>query len=386
MGSVFAVRSVKGGVGKTMVSLGLAMLLATKLSQKERQLPKEEGDTHEVVVQTPPKPEMAAVPSKVCYVDLDVHGSATALLFGTADENGFISDQRIDALNGRKTINSWLMDHTRSKCECTLEEMRVEVKLKNGAQLDFFLMDSHAEQRSPFSKVYPGVDPLDSDLFREGFNKLMGELGAYDYVVLDLPVGFDGLAGWVYEYLLTTDVYFNNMTNKPAALRKYDKYILPVSTLDNSIVQSNLDWYLDWLQNAPQRFQVMEPCNDDIPPHRLRYRFVLNNRMGADIAGGVKENGILEAFDSFSRSMIANTLHLRAHHKRQIDAVVFPHIRGLLEMTMESPKANPDLLPLDPDISATDINSYSETIETIYESVLENQTSSLVKWIDELIK
>ena len=281
-GTVIMMQSVKGGVGKTTAGLAFAMALARKnslLSPRRKNL----------------------INPKVCFIDLDLQGSNTRMLLGMTPDNNGVPIKLKDAFD-QKTINDHLREHHHWKSEIHLADMRIEFPVypyeninnasftrqsyaKKIDYLDLFLASSDIQDKKPFMKGDSIIDPLSNISYRYGFFRFMDAIAdaGYDYVVLDMPVGFEGLCNWVYTYFLTSDAHFKDIAKCDGDLREYKQRFVLVSSTHPSSFLMNIEWYFNWLLDAPQHLRVMPHTGMDKAMHDINYCFLLNDVFNENI-------------------------------------------------------------------------------------------------------
>lgn len=216
----YIVDSVKGGCGKTSIALWKAMELSC-----------EKINVHDKNLKS----------KKVCYLDLDLLGTSTAILLGdntngTSYLNDLFTGDRtaVRKLSVKRDLNIYYEEAENKiyhfKNDGTYTEKKIGLILSNPNQ----------NKKNLFRVGYPtDGHHIDYDFFARRINELIKELidGGFTDFVIDMPPNSDPY----------TDSIFDLLLHQKPPKEENDKIVslLLISSFDHSHRTANISWFDD---------------------------------------------------------------------------------------------------------------------------------------------
>lgn len=216
----YIVDSVKGGCGKTSIALWKAMELSC-----------EKINVH----------DKNSKYKKVCYLDLDLLGTSTAILLGG---NKNITSYLNDLFKGNRTaVRKLPVKHDMNIYYKDVENKTYCFKnyeTKEASKIGLILSNPDQDEKNLFRVGYPtDGHHIDYDFFARRINELIKELidGGFTDFVIDMPPNSDPYTDSIFDLLLH---------RKPSNEEK-DKVVslLLVSSFDYSHRSANISWFND---------------------------------------------------------------------------------------------------------------------------------------------
>ena len=232
---VFLMASVKGGSGKTYDSLALAFSLNELLWVNSNMQEK----------------ETLSSKAKVCVIDLDL--SATNMLDLLSYIKNYSYGKVIKVPDSQKTIHRYLIQsvYKRKSFDYVIEPFiyyNTSINLDQ-KRIDFVIGSNESRIRRIFSSGRNGmyenhILPEDAKVLLNGFlNHII--LQGYQYIIIDLQPGMEGLSQSAIEYFAHAENNHNREnSNKQVSklLEKYDTHLCLCCTQDLTQVKSNIEW------------------------------------------------------------------------------------------------------------------------------------------------
>lgn len=221
------VNSVKGGSGKTTISLSTAITLFNELAIKENEKTlKEKG---EAKVTTP----------NICYLDADLLGTGVRRMI-------FKSDQEVEFFNNCKGNYSKIINSIKLAESPNLPNVKL-------GQLECILLDDTAREKGRYVKdPHSRNSHVNINVFENRYKELISYLiknKDYSYIIVDCSPGYDSLS----RALLSHACKFLNSNNV---------YNLFVTTLDNSHVYTTLSLYCETVMTEKEGVNQKIVVND----------------------------------------------------------------------------------------------------------------------------
>lgn len=270
---VIVVDSVKGGCGKTSISLKYAAILAKK------------GE-------------------KVCYIDLDILGSSIETFINGINSYDLTLVSTTEEINKNYSNDSGpsFQLYVESPAFFYLNEIFKgqpfnrcflnKIKVTENHSSDTFYFDLVAcnpdqDEKDLFkpSKFMNYVGQIDYEYFAAMIKNILDKLKSedYTYIIIDMPPNSDAYTDSIFNILLRANEFGKNMINIPDqadldeaakynVVTKYNVEICIVNSLDKAHFEANLLWLkaminerrMEWALNPEQNFKIVFNNNSGI--------------------------------------------------------------------------------------------------------------------------
>lgn len=222
---IFCINSVKGGSGKTTLSLSILYNRALAYMTQQKQRPKEEEEQQE---------------KHFAYIDLDLQGTGVSrIIFGEEDREKL------------KFMNSG----TQSKRDDYRDLINTFPDYEDEVKIDAFLLNDSDDAKKIYGvKNKEMLESRNVNRFKEYAKELIDQIvasEAYDTMVLDCSPSYDYIASDLYEYICRR--YHDS---------KNTIFNIFVTTLDKSHVYTTISKIRNILTKAEYNIGMYVVCND----------------------------------------------------------------------------------------------------------------------------
>ncbi len=234
--TIYCINSVKGGCGKTTVSLSIAYTIMYNLESeymKEINNPIKKEDGKELSV------------PKVCYIDLDILGTGVEYVIFEEDSN-------------LKYFNN---AHCKTDTYDDFKQFINPIdRVDSNLQIDCILLSADPKEKSKFLKGNHNYDKAHNmNVFLKRSEKLLSAFikgKEYDAIIIDSSPSYDDFPRSIYKYLR------NISSDKDNNIKKV--YNLFVSTLETSHVLTTISTLVDMIKDSEVNQQDIRVVFNDI--------------------------------------------------------------------------------------------------------------------------
>lgn len=240
--NIICVNSIKGGAGKTTISLSLACTALGDLEAKYNSMIIKNDKIQE---------------PKVCYIDLDILGTgAKHIIYGEnyiEDKINYFNNIKGKDVDYKQYINEFKMEGLQFKIDC-------------------IIMNDEPEEKNKFiNNVRTHTSSVNINVFENKAKSLIKSIvrdNIYDYIIIDCAPSYESFSRNIYDYIIKEiDQKTNNVANV---------YNLFVSTLDKSHVMNTIS-FMHNIIDSSEHTNVKIVLNDTLnhfKTHEVKDKFV----------------------------------------------------------------------------------------------------------------